>query len=167
MSVVQRSMPVRAQSSCSFTALRPTRIGSGTMVSLSLILTPPWARMATMERRRCWLVPIRPVTPFMAMPTRWVVILSTVGRSSGFVGALRPRALGEGRDVDSGARKGAGELLAPVRHLPRRAVHVNHLRRLLADVGELVEDAGGDVDGLAGAQRLALLAQAHLRGPLH
>jgi hypothetical protein len=27
--------------------------------------------MARIERTRCWWVPMRPVTPFMMMPTRW------------------------------------------------------------------------------------------------
>ncbi len=39
-------------------------------------LTPPCFRMAMMERSRCWLVPMRPVTPFMMMPTRWVSIFA-------------------------------------------------------------------------------------------
>src|SRR5690606_27739561 len=30
--------------------------------------------IALIERSRCWLVPMRPVTPFMMMPTLWVVI---------------------------------------------------------------------------------------------
>ena len=32
-------------------------------------ITPPCLMMATIERMRCWLVPMRPVTPFMMMPT--------------------------------------------------------------------------------------------------
>src|SRR3954464_14168516 len=34
--------------------------------------TPPCCRIARMERIRCWFVPMRPVTPFMIMPTRLV-----------------------------------------------------------------------------------------------
>ena len=34
--------------------------------------TPPCARIALIERTRCWLVPMRPVTPFMMMPSRIV-----------------------------------------------------------------------------------------------
>ena len=30
---------------------------------------PPCSRIARIERTRCWLVPMRPVTPFMMMPT--------------------------------------------------------------------------------------------------
>src|SRR5208337_2920519 len=31
--------------------------------------------MATIERTRCWFVPMRPVTPFMMMPRRcWVIL---------------------------------------------------------------------------------------------
>src|SRR6266536_491205 len=32
--------------------------------------SPPCSRIATMERSRCWRRPIRPVTPFITMPTR-------------------------------------------------------------------------------------------------
>jgi hypothetical protein len=31
-------------------------------------VTPPWSRIATIERIRCWFSPMRPVTPFMMMP---------------------------------------------------------------------------------------------------
>ena len=41
-------------------SLRPTRIGSGMIVSSALRRTPPCWRMARIERTRCWLVPIRP-----------------------------------------------------------------------------------------------------------
>src|SRR4051812_21504608 len=34
--------------------------------------TPPCARMALIDRMRCWFVPMRPVTPFMMMPRRIV-----------------------------------------------------------------------------------------------
>ena len=36
--------------------------------------TPPWARIATIERIRCWFMPMRPVTPFMMMPRRCCAI---------------------------------------------------------------------------------------------
>ena len=39
------------------------------IVSLSLMRTPPCCRMARIDRRRCWFNPMRPVTPFMMMPT--------------------------------------------------------------------------------------------------
>ena len=35
-----------------------------------IVLTAGPARMATIERIRCWFVPMRPVTPFMMMPSR-------------------------------------------------------------------------------------------------
>ena len=55
------------------------RCGGGTGSSGSGQITrppgagmPPASRMATMERARCWLAPIRPVTPFMITPSRMV-----------------------------------------------------------------------------------------------
>ncbi len=36
--------------------------------------TPPCWMMGTIERRRCWFIPMRPVTPFMMIPTVWVVM---------------------------------------------------------------------------------------------
>ena len=59
--------------------LRPTRIGSGMMVSLGLSLTPPCWMMAQIERRRCWFIPMRPVTPFMMMPTEWMSFFRSWG----------------------------------------------------------------------------------------
>src|SRR5205807_1935963 len=35
---------------------------------------PPWLRIARTERTRCWLSPMRPVTPFMMMPMRFSLI---------------------------------------------------------------------------------------------
>ena len=37
----------------------------------SFSTTPPCARIAAIERARCWLAPIRPVTPCMMMPSRF------------------------------------------------------------------------------------------------
>src|SRR5262245_50940251 len=65
-----RAMPLALASRASFSLLRPTRMGSGKTLSPLLRRTPPWARMAMIERTRCWLVPMRPVTPFMMMPSR-------------------------------------------------------------------------------------------------
>src|SRR5579864_4676549 len=39
------------------------------MASLSEILTPPCAMISRIDRRRCWFTPMRPVTPFMTIPT--------------------------------------------------------------------------------------------------
>src|SRR5262245_43807228 len=69
-SVVKRATPCALASSASLASLRPTRIGSGITLSPLPSSTPPSLRMATMERTRCWLVPMRPVTPFMMMPSR-------------------------------------------------------------------------------------------------
>ena len=47
--------------------------------------TPPCSRIARIERTRCWLSPMRPVTPFMMMPSLRVATRSSVvcGRSWG------------------------------------------------------------------------------------
>ena len=55
-------------------ALRPTRIGSGISRVPSFRATPPWRRISRIERTRCWFVPMRPVTPCMMMPMRFVVM---------------------------------------------------------------------------------------------
>src|ERR1035438_5314091 len=57
-----------------------------------------------MERCRCWFSPMRPVTPFMMMPTEWMVCsLMEVGSGFRFLGALRVGAGGQRRDIDAGA----------------------------------------------------------------
>ena len=73
-SVLQRSMPCLARQRLQLAAFRPTRIGSGMSRVAVGEGTPPWLRMATIERMRCWFVPIRPVTPFMITPTRFTTI---------------------------------------------------------------------------------------------
>src|ERR1039457_2736915 len=118
-----------------------------------------------MERRRCWVSPMRPVTPSMMMPTEWMVCsLMEVGSGSGFLGALRVGSCGKRRDIDAGARERAVELLTPVGHVAGRPVAVEHAQRRVADVGQLVKYLMRDVDGLPGVQRHALLAQAHFTG---
>ena len=42
---------------------------------------PEW--IATIDRARCWFVPIRPVTPFMMMPTVSVFIRYSLGEKRG------------------------------------------------------------------------------------
>src|SRR6266545_672418 len=76
-SVVQRVMPCAFASCSTLAALRPTRIGSGMTRSPFLSATPPCARIATIERIRCWFIPMRPVTPFMMMPSRCCAIAIT------------------------------------------------------------------------------------------
>src|ERR1700724_2158766 len=76
-SVVQRAMPFALASCASLASLRPTRIGSGITLSPFLRATPPAARIATIERIKCWFMPMRPVTPFMMMPSRCCAMLST------------------------------------------------------------------------------------------
>src|SRR5437660_6858997 len=69
-SVVQRAMPFAFASSSSLALLRPTRIGSGITRSPFLRTRPPCARIAMIERIKCWFMPMRPVTPFIMMPRR-------------------------------------------------------------------------------------------------
>ncbi len=64
-----------AASRSNLAGLRPTRIGSGMITSVSPIFKPPCWMMATMERMRCWFVPMRPVTPFMMMPILCMLML--------------------------------------------------------------------------------------------
>ena len=68
-SVVERAMPYCLASAAIFSALRPTRIGSGITRSPFGSATPPCSRIARIERTRCWFSPMRPVTPFMMMPS--------------------------------------------------------------------------------------------------
>src|SRR5712691_3035912 len=74
-SLVQRVSPCALANCASFASLRPRRIGSGITRSPFLSATPPCARMATIERIRCWFIPMRPVTPFMMMPSRCCAML--------------------------------------------------------------------------------------------
>ena len=69
-SVVQRPRHGRGPGASSLAALRPTRMGSGMTRVPSASRTPPCLRISRIERTRCWLVPMRPVTPFMMMPMR-------------------------------------------------------------------------------------------------
>src|SRR4030095_3242254 len=80
-SVPQRSIfQVRARASI-FSALRPIRIGSGMTLSPLESVTPPWSRIATMERIRCWFMPMRPVTPCMMIPRECVGITYILSNS--------------------------------------------------------------------------------------
>ena len=61
--------------------------------------TPPCARIAQIERIRCWFVPMRPVTPFMMMP-------SASCRHASF---LRCRMSGSGERFAHAAQVAGGE----------------------------------------------------------
>ncbi len=50
-----------------------------------------------------------------------------------------------------------------MRHVAGRSVTVDHAARRFANIGQLMEHARRNVDGLSGVQNGALLAQAHLR----
>src|SRR6185295_10270067 len=77
-SVEKRSMPCASASASTFSGLRPSRIGSGMTRSPFLRATPPCLRIATIERMRCWFMPMRPVTPFMTMPRRcWAMLVES------------------------------------------------------------------------------------------
>src|ERR1035437_11084716 len=79
-----------------------------------------------MERRRCWFSPMRPVTPFMTMPTEWMVfsVMAVFGLRSRFFGALRAGSGGKCGDIDAGAGECTVEFLAPVGHIAGGAVAV-------------------------------------------
>ena len=51
--LVQRSTPVRSAKALSLFSFRPVRIGATVMISSGETCTPPWSRMAQMERIRC------------------------------------------------------------------------------------------------------------------
>src|SRR3954454_1866245 len=93
-SVVTRWTCACAASARSLASLRPTRMGSGMITSSSEILTPPCLMMATIERMRCWLVPMRPVTPFMMIPILCSRILPPVIVSGTLGGFPNPPATG-------------------------------------------------------------------------
>src|SRR4051812_37199150 len=78
---------------------------------------------------------------------------------------LLTRAFRQWRRVDARPWQGAGQLLAPVRDVAGRAEAIDHPQRGVADVGELMEDAGWNVDRLSARDGLALLAEAHLARP--
>src|SRR4051794_17623229 len=107
--------------------------------------------IALIERSRCWLVPMRPVTPFMMMPTVWIVM--SLAR---LLRALRLCARRQ-RWIRTFAclRQRAVELLTPVGDVAARAVHVDHVHRFVAGVGELVKKRGRQEDGLARLDRAA------------
>jgi formylglycine-generating enzyme required for sulfatase activity len=67
----------------------------------------------------------------------------------------------EERRLDD-AWNAAGQLLPPMRHVSSRTVAVEHPKRRVADVRELVKQAGRNVNGLPARDRLPFLAQAHL-----
>src|ERR1017187_3279834 len=121
-----------------------------------------------MERRRCWFSPMRPVTPFMIMPTGWMVFslmeVLRFGLFGGLPGTLRTGARGEGRYIDAGFGKSAVKFLSPVGDIAGGSVAVEHAQRGIADIGQLVEDLVRDVDGLPGVERHALFAEAHFAG---
>src|ERR1017187_1322498 len=117
-----------------------------------------------MERRRCWFSPMRPVTPFMMMPTEWIVFSLMEVLRFGLFGTLRAGSGGERRYIDAGLGKRAVKFLAPVGDIAGGSVAVEHAQRGIADIGQLVEDLVRDVDGLPGVERHALFAEAHFAG---
>src|SRR5688500_13514474 len=105
-SVVERATPYCLASAAIFSALRPTRIGSGITRSPFGNATPPWLRMAMIERTRCWFSPMRPVTPFMMMPSVRVAtpILPTACLSNCLV-TYRPPVRPSSQIVDAESRE--------------------------------------------------------------
>ena len=97
----------------------------------------------------------------MMMPTLCFFIIGMVGILFGFESALRLSAGGKRGDIDTSLGQGALEFLPPVGDITGGTVAIEHAERGLADVGELVEDAGRDVNHLPRDQGLALRAKAH------
>src|ERR1035438_1512520 len=79
----------------------------------------------------------------------------------GLLGTLRAGSGGERGDIDAGARERAGEFLAPVGDIARRAVAVEHAQRSVAGIGQLVKDLVRDVDGLPRVQGGPFFPKAH------
>ena len=83
-------------------------IGSGTMRPPPRSATPPAARMARIERIRCWFIPMRPVTPCMTMPSRRVpspAFAATFGAAlASFTGASPPQTAPLRREVTTWLR---------------------------------------------------------------
>jgi hypothetical protein len=67
VSADQFSPPCAAANADNFSGLRPSSTGSGISRSPLRSGNPPSSRIARTERIKCWLVPRRPVTPFIAM----------------------------------------------------------------------------------------------------
>ena len=84
-------------------------------------------------------------------------------RSLRFRGALRLRAFGQRRNRTL-ARFGqrAVELLAPVRDITTGAIHINHVHRFVASVGQLVEHRRRHENRLTCFDRAALGTDANL-----
>src|SRR5437868_11904517 len=109
---------------------------------------------------------MRPVTPFMMIPTVWMVfslmdVLVGVNLRLRLFGALRLRSGGQRGHVDARLGQRAVEFLPPVRDIAGRAVAVEHAQGGRADVGQLMEDGRRDENRLPGGERHALLAEAH------
>ena len=127
------------------------------------ISNPPSRRMLRMDRRRCWLVPMRPVTPFMMTPIRRGEAADIFQRQTCWErGPLR-----EGGRLAAGAGKGAREFLAPVGHVPGGTVAIDEGQGLPSQVGELVENTRRNIDDVPRVHGSPLPAQAHFAGPLH
>src|SRR5271170_505960 len=112
--------------------------------------------MGTMERRRCWFVPMRPVTPFMMMPIRRVVIARSLLDDLRNCTRRKRR-----RWRDACTRECAIKFLTPVRNIAGGTVNVEHSGGSGANVGELVENTGRNENGLASLQNRLLGAKAH------
>src|SRR4051812_42736787 len=89
------------------------------------------------------------------------MILMSVCR---LLGALRTGTCGKRRHINTSARQSAVEFLPPMCDIARGSVAVQHAAWSIADIGQLMEHSGRDVDGLAGVHHLSLFAETHLRG---
>src|SRR5262245_45616049 len=113
---------------------------------------------------------MRPVTPFMMMPTEWMVLSLVVwlmdmyGLGFRLVGALRTGSRRERRGLDASFGQCTVQLLPPVGDVTGGSVAVEHAQRCVPDVGQLVKDLVRDIDGLARVEGHALLAETHFAG---
>src|SRR6266568_9049565 len=158
-SVVQRSTPCSTASFFSFSALRPTRIGSGITRVPSPSRTPPSLRIAMTERVRCWFVPMRPVTPFMMTPS----LCSAMAAYS----KLSLPVLPDANDLHRVGSAGLADRLTDGEHdevpllhhaVPHQDVFVL-LEQLLAVVADVLHHQGIGV-----AKQRATIARHGLRG---
>src|SRR6188472_455793 len=106
---------------------------------------------------------MRPVTPFMMMPTVCTVRF-VIERSLGLrlVGTLRHCALWQRRRFHARLRQRPIQFLTPMRYVTGRPVAVHHSQRSRTYIRKLVKHFRWDVNRLACRESCTLLAQAHL-----
>src|SRR4051794_19254495 len=117
-------MPCLSPSSCSFAALRPTMIGSTWIRDPSGSSTPPWSRIARIDRTRCWRYPIRPVMPFITMPS--TSLIKFLLENAFHYGMFLRRAAQAIDDRPSSGGSSHRVRSSPARRTPAGTAHRNH-----------------------------------------